>query len=153
METHSMDRGAWLASMGSLQGNPQYKCQSSHKGRKDWSCGPVKNLKEVRQTPQGTVANWPTAGDREALSGRQLSRPSDAPRQAPARKGLTMTGGMTGRPQSGTKATGPKRGRKREGAGSSSEPARKLRGLRKDKIQMWKWMDLTQEPGREGNQH
>lgn len=103
----------------------------------------------MRQTPQGTVANWPTAGDHGPLGGAAVTTSSDGPRKLLRREGLDNDRRMTGWPQSGTKATGPKQGRKREGAGSSSEPARKLRGLRKDK-QTWKWMDLTQKPGREG---
>ena len=95
----------------------------------------------MRQTPQGMVDNWPTVGDRRTLSGRQLSPAFRGADAGTCQEGLdNLTGEMTGGPENGTKVTEPKRGRKREGMGSSAEPRRKLRGPKKEKAQTWKWI-------------
>ena len=121
--------------MGSLQGNPQSECQSSHKGREDWSRGPIKNLREVRQTPQGMVDNWPTVGDRRTLSGRQLSPAFRGADAGTCQEGLDNLTGPTITKMGGGGRTKEEAEGAEEGESTDVE------------------VDLTQEPGREGNQH
>ena len=134
--------------MGSLQGSPQSECQSSHKGREDWSRGPIKNLREVRQTPQGMVDNWPTVADHRTLSGRQLSPAFRGADAGTCQEGLdNLTGEMTGGPENGTKVREKKR---RHGILSrTKEEAEGAKEGQSTDVEL----DLTQEPGREGNQH